>query len=83
MVYDVTSADTFVNVKRWLHEIDQNCDDVCRVLGKVPSIPIGFVQKGHQFLEIQGWVVQKLAIFKPGLNKNSSSSSLIKSSCFF
>lgn len=32
VVYDVTSADTFVNVKRWLHEIDQNCDDVCRVL---------------------------------------------------
>ncbi|CAH3154656.1 unnamed protein product, partial [Porites evermanni] len=28
VVYDVTSADTFVNVKRWLHEIDQNCDEV-------------------------------------------------------
>lgn len=34
VVYDVTSADTFVNVKRWLHEIDQNCDDVLRILGK-------------------------------------------------
>ena len=34
MVYDVTSADTFVNVKRWLHEIDQNCDEVVRILGK-------------------------------------------------
>lgn len=34
VVYDVTSADTFVNVKRWLHEIDQNCDDVTRILGK-------------------------------------------------
>ncbi|EDO44528.1 predicted protein [Nematostella vectensis] len=32
VVYDVTSADTFVNVKRWLHEIDQNCDDVIRIL---------------------------------------------------
>ncbi|KAK3742997.1 hypothetical protein QZH41_015622, partial [Actinostola sp. cb2023] len=32
VVYDVTSADTFVNVKRWLHEIDQNCDDVTRIL---------------------------------------------------
>ncbi|XP_068680033.1 ras-related protein Rab-35-like [Montipora capricornis] len=32
VVYDVTSADTFVNVKRWLHEIDQNCDDVQRIL---------------------------------------------------
>ena len=34
VVYDVTSADTFVNVKRWLHEIDQNCDDVVRILGE-------------------------------------------------
>ena len=44
MVYDVTSADTFVNVKRWLHEIDQNCDDVCRVLGKqdFPTYPINY-----------------------------------------
>lgn len=32
VVYDVTSADTFVNVKRWLHEIDQNCDTVLRIL---------------------------------------------------
>ncbi|XP_046841209.1 ras-related protein Rab-35-like [Xenia sp. Carnegie-2017] len=32
VVYDVTSAETFVNVKRWLHEIEQNCDDVARVL---------------------------------------------------
>ena len=35
MVYDVTSAESFVNVKRWLHEINQNCDDVCRILGEV------------------------------------------------
>lgn len=34
VVYDVTSAESFVNVKRWLHEINQNCDDVCRILGK-------------------------------------------------
>ena len=35
MVYDVTNGDSFVNVKRWLHEIDQNCDVVSRVLGEV------------------------------------------------
>ena len=34
VVYDVTSAETFVNVKRWLHEIEQNCDDVARILGR-------------------------------------------------
>ncbi|XP_048875179.1 ras-related protein Rab-35-like [Brienomyrus brachyistius] len=32
VVYDVTSAESFVNVKRWLHEINQNCDNVCRIL---------------------------------------------------
>lgn len=38
VVYDVTSAESFVNVKRWLHEINQNCDDVCRILGGSPSV---------------------------------------------
>ncbi|PNJ82438.1 RAB35 isoform 5, partial [Pongo abelii] len=27
-----STAESFVNVKRWLHEINQNCDDVCRIL---------------------------------------------------
>nr|CAD7460659.1 unnamed protein product [Timema tahoe] len=32
VVYDVTSGDSFANVKRWLHEIEQNCDVVNRIL---------------------------------------------------
>ncbi|KAK2725416.1 ras-related protein Rab-35-like [Artemia franciscana] len=32
IVYDVTNGQTFANVKRWLLEIDQNCDSVCKVL---------------------------------------------------
>ncbi|EDV22189.1 Ras-related protein Rab-35 [Trichoplax sp. H2] len=32
VVYDVTSGETFVNVKRWLMEIDQNCEVANRVL---------------------------------------------------
>ena len=31
-VYDVTDADTFKSIRKWLHEIDQNCDRVSRVL---------------------------------------------------
>lgn len=43
MVYDVTSAESFVNVKRWLHEINQNCDDVCRILGEMGLPGVGTV----------------------------------------
>ncbi|XP_059809897.1 ras-related protein Rab-35-like [Hypanus sabinus] len=32
IVYDVTNPESFVNVKRWLHEISQNCDTVSKVL---------------------------------------------------
>lgn len=32
VVYDVTNSESFVNVKRWLHEIEQNCDVVNKVL---------------------------------------------------
>ena len=33
VVYDVSSGESFANVKRWLHEIEQNCDVVNRILG--------------------------------------------------
>ena len=38
MVYDVSNLDTFGNVRRWLQEIEQNCDDVVRILGKIPTV---------------------------------------------
>lgn len=43
MVYDVSNSDTFSNVKRWLGEIDQNCDVVNRILGMFTSLshPLG------------------------------------------
>ncbi|CAJ0941556.1 unnamed protein product, partial [Mesorhabditis belari] len=32
VVYDVTSGESFGNVKRWLHEIDSNCENVQKIL---------------------------------------------------
>lgn len=32
VVYDVTNGETFSNVKRWLQEIETNCDTVQKVL---------------------------------------------------
>ncbi|KAF2366768.1 Small GTP-binding protein domain [Trinorchestia longiramus] len=32
VVYDITNGESFANIKRWLHEIDQNCDVVNRIL---------------------------------------------------
>ncbi|CAK5076858.1 unnamed protein product [Meloidogyne enterolobii] len=32
VVYDVTTQDSFSNVKRWLHEIETNCENVQRIL---------------------------------------------------
>jgi len=32
VVYDVSNGESFANVKRWLHEIDTNCDTVTRIL---------------------------------------------------
>ena len=32
VVYDVTNGESFSNVKRWLHEIESNCDNVQRIL---------------------------------------------------
>ncbi|VDM62983.1 unnamed protein product [Angiostrongylus costaricensis] len=32
VVYDITNGESFSNVKRWLHEIDANCESVQKIL---------------------------------------------------
>jgi len=39
VVYDVTNGDSFANVRRWLEEIQNNCDVVKKVLGELKDCP--------------------------------------------
>ncbi|XP_015785375.1 ras-related protein Rab-35 [Tetranychus urticae] len=58
VVYDVSNGDTFANVKRWLHEIDQNCEDVCRILvgnkNDDPNLKVVLTQDAQRFADQMG-----------------------------
>ncbi|XP_021361440.1 ras-related protein Rab-35-like [Mizuhopecten yessoensis] len=58
VVYDVSSGDSFANVKRWLHEIDQNCDVVNRILvgnkDDDPDRKVVLTQDAQRFAEQMG-----------------------------
>lgn len=58
IVYDVTNAESFVNVKRWLHEIEQNCEVVNRVLvgnkDDCPELKVVETQDAQKFAERMG-----------------------------
>ncbi|XP_036069596.1 ras-related protein Rab-35b isoform X1 [Oryzias melastigma] len=69
VVYDVTSAESFVNVKRWLHEINQNCDDVCRILvgnkNDDPSSKVVETTDAQKFAEQMG-----ISLFETSAKEN-------------
>lgn len=58
VVYDVCSGESFANVKRWLHEIDQNCDNVNRILvgNKCddPENKVVLTEDAHRFADQMG-----------------------------
>ncbi|WAR03981.1 RAB35-like protein [Mya arenaria] len=58
VVYDVSSGESFANVKRWLHEIDTNCDVVNRILvgnkDDDPDRKVVLTQDAQRFAEQMG-----------------------------
>uniref|UniRef100_A0A672PLJ1 Ras-related protein Rab-35 n=2 Tax=Sinocyclocheilus grahami TaxID=75366 RepID=A0A672PLJ1_SINGR len=71
VVYDVTSAESFVNVKRWLHEINQNCDDVCQILvgnkNDDPNSKVVETNDAQKFAEQMG-----ISLFETSAKENIS-----------
>ncbi|KAK4878058.1 hypothetical protein RN001_010564 [Aquatica leii] len=58
VVYDVTNGDSFANVKRWLHEIEQNCDVVNRILvgnkNDCPDRKVVLTEDAKRFADTMG-----------------------------
>jgi len=55
IVYDVTNGESFANVRRWLHEIEQNCEMVNRILvgnkNDDPSSKVVLTKDAQRFAE--------------------------------
>lgn len=81
VVYDVTSGDTFANVKRWLHEIEQNCDVVNRVLvgnkNDAPNQKVVLTEDAQRFANQMG-----IQLFETSAKDNINVEEVCMS-CFF
>uniref|UniRef100_A0A2P2HZH6 Ras-related protein Rab-35 n=1 Tax=Hirondellea gigas TaxID=1518452 RepID=A0A2P2HZH6_9CRUS len=58
VVYDITNGESFANVKRWLHEIDQNCEVVNKILvgnkNDCPDRKVVLYDDAHRFADQMG-----------------------------
>jgi len=58
VVYDVSSGESFANVKRWLHEIEQNCDVVNKILvgnkDDMPDRKVVLTEDARRFADQMG-----------------------------
>ncbi|CAI4230309.1 unnamed protein product [Auanema sp. JU1783] len=58
VVYDVTNGESFGNVKRWLHEIETNCDNVQKILvgnkNEDPSRRVVLESDARRFADTMG-----------------------------
>jgi len=82
VVYDVTSGDTFANVKRWLHEIEQNCDVVNRVLvgnkNDAPNQKVVLTEDAQRFANQMG-----IQLFETSAKDNINVEEVHRISSFF
>ncbi|KAF6209713.1 hypothetical protein GE061_015462 [Apolygus lucorum] len=78
VVYDVTSGESFVNVRRWLGEIEQNCDIIDRVLvgnkDDRPERKVVLTEDSQRFADQMG-----LALFETSAKNNVNVESMFMS----
>ncbi|KAH9498685.1 Ras- protein Rab-35 [Bulinus truncatus] len=77
VVYDVTSGESFANVQRWLHEIDQNCDVVNRILvgnkDDDPDRKVVLTQDAQRFAE-----KMQIQLFETSAKENKNVEEMFK-----
>ncbi|KAK6744310.1 hypothetical protein RB195_011172 [Necator americanus] len=71
VVYDVTNGESFSNVKRWLHEIDANCESVQKILvgnkNEDPTRRIVLESDARQFAD-----TMRIKFFETSAKENSN-----------
>lgn len=71
VVYDVTNGESFANVKRWIHEIEHNCEVVNRILvgnkNDTPERKVVLTEDAQRFADQMG-----LQLFETSAKDNTN-----------